>query len=86
MQCVQVSEYTLNNYGPQQQKNYLKMLREKMRAAARKPDMGRDRCDIKAAYFSIRAEKHNTCYRIRNTHIEIIDVLHQSIEPKLHIG
>lgn len=83
---VQISDYTLNNFGRQQQKNYLKMLRERMRAVAKRPEKGRDRCDIKAGYYSIQAEKHHIYYRIRDTHIEIIDVLHQSMEPKLHIG
>ena len=83
---VQISEYTLNNYGRQQQKSYLKMLREHMRAVARRPEKGRDRCEIKTGYCSIQAEKHRIYYRIRESHIEIIDVLHQSMEPKTHIG
>ena len=66
-------------------KKYLKMLRDRMRTAAKNPDKGRDRSEIKPGYYSVRAEKHHIYYRIRDTHIEIIDVLHQSMEPKRHI-
>jgi toxin ParE1/3/4 len=57
-----------------------------MCAVAKSPEKGSDRRDIKAGYYSVQAEKHHIYYRIRDTHTEIIDVLHQSMEPKLHIG
>ena len=81
----QISDYTLENHGEQQRKKYLKMLRDKMRAAAQRPEMGKHRDDIKLGYFCIRAEKHRIYYRISDSHIEIIDVLHQSMEPTLHL-
>jgi len=56
-----------------------------MRAASKNPDKGQERSDIKDGYYSIRAEKHHIYYRVRDTHIEIIDVLHQSMEPGLHL-
>jgi toxin ParE1/3/4 len=82
---LQISHYTLNNYGQQQKKKYLKMLRTRMRTAAKNPEEGQERNDIKAGYYSLRAEKHPIYYRVRDAHIEIIDVLHQSMEPKLYI-
>ena len=81
----QIGNYTLANYGQQQKKAYFKMLRDRMREAAKKPDNGQDRSDIKAGYFSIRTEKHHIYYRVRDTHIEIIDVLHQSMKPNRHL-
>ena len=57
-----------------------------MRAAAKNPERGEGRGDIKTGYYSLQAEKHHIYYRIRDSHIEIIDVLHQSMEPKIHIG
>lgn len=81
----QISRYTLKNHGEQQRRAYLKMLRTKMRSAAKDPLKGKDRSDIKAGYFSLQAEKHHIYYRIRDTHIDIIDVLHQSMAPTLHI-
>lgn len=83
---IQISQYTLENLGQQQKKSYLKMLRDQMRAAAKNHEKGRERSEIKVGYYSVQAEKHHIHYRIRNTYIEIIDVLHQSMEPKIHIG
>jgi toxin ParE1/3/4 len=81
---IQISHYTLDNYGQQRKKKYLKMLRTRMRTAAKSPEKGQKRNDVKVGYYSLRAEKHHIYYRIRDTHIEIIDVLHQSMQPKLH--
>ena len=81
----QIRDYTMENYGLQQKKAYLKMLRGRMRLAAKTPENGKERSDIKEGYYSIQAEKHHIYYRIRDTHIEIIDVLHKSMEPGLHI-
>ena len=82
---VQISQYTLDNFGERQKKSYLKMLRDRMRAAAKNPEKGRARGDIKTCYYSVQADKHPIYYRIRDSHIEIIDVLHQSMETKIHI-
>lgn len=82
---IQISEYTLGNFGEQQKRKYLKMLRERMREAAASPTKGRERNDIKQGYYSIQAEKHHNYYRQGNACIEIIDILHQSMEPSLHL-
>jgi toxin ParE1/3/4 len=61
------------------------MLQERMREAAASPNKGRERNDIKQGYYSIQAEKHHIYYRLGDAHIDIIDVLHQSMEPSLHL-
>lgn len=81
----QISRYTRENFGERQKRKYLKLLRDKMRSAAKSPDKGQKRSEIKEGYYSIRAGKHHIYYRIKETHIDIIDVLHQSMEPELHI-
>ncbi len=81
----QISRYTTENFGEQQKRKYIKLLREKMRGAANSPYKGQKRSEIKEGYHSIRAGRHHIYYRIQETHIEIIDVLHQSMEPGLHI-
>lgn len=57
-----------------------------MRQVARNPiSEGRSRDEIKPGYYSIRAEKHYVYYRVRDAHIDVIDVLHESMEPNRHI-
>ena len=82
---IQISDYTLKNFGQQQKKKYLKMLRDRMREAAASPTEGRDCNDIMQCYYSVQAEKHHIYYRQGDACIEIIDVLHQSMEPNLHL-
>ncbi len=82
---VQILVYTLENYGLSQKNQYLMMLRDRMSAAAGNPNQGKERSDIKEGYYSIKAGKHCIYYRVRDTHIEIIDVLHQSMEPRWHL-
>ena len=48
------------------------MLRNAMREAAKNPEQGKDRSEIKKGYYSVRAGKHNIYYRIREARIEII--------------
>lgn len=82
----QISLYTLENYGEQQRKKYLGLLREAMQTVAKNPEKGKERPEIKAGYYSISAGRHHIYYRVRDDHIEVIDVLHQSMEPLLHLG
>lgn len=81
----QISQYTTENFGERQRKKYLKMLRDKMRQIAKNPYQRKNRDDIKNGYYSVSAESHHVYYRIRDTQIEVIDVLHQSMEPALHL-
>lgn len=81
----QISSYTLKNFGERQRKKYLSMLRKEMRAVAADPKKGRRRNDIKPGYLSVSVEKHHIYYRISDAHIEIMDVLHQSMEPNFHL-
>ena len=53
--------------------------------ASRQSHQGKERSDIKPGYLSIQAEKHNIYYRITDARIEIIAVLHHSMEPRLHL-
>ena len=57
-----------------------------MRSKAQNPRFGRDRIEIRKGYFSIPSGKHNIYYRKQSSYIEIIDVLHQSMEPTLHLS
>lgn len=82
----QIRDYTLKHYGNRQKKLYMTMIRDKMHQAACNPiSEGRARDEIKPGYYSIRAEKHYVYYRVRDAHIDVIDVLHESMEPNRHI-
>ena len=81
----QISRYTLKQHGETERKTYLKMLWDHMRRIADNPSQGRERKDIKAGYYSLVAGEHSIYYRLRATHVEILDVLHQSMELRLYL-
>jgi toxin ParE1/3/4 len=80
----QIRSYILENFGKQETILYLNALRERMQHLAKHPSDGKTRDEIKAGNSSYFVGKHTIYYRIRITQIEIIDVLHQSMEPNEH--
>ncbi len=61
------------------------MLRDKMKELATAPSNGQERNEIKTGYHSAFVGSHTIYYRVVNEQIEIIDVLHQSMEPMRHL-
>lgn len=80
-----IRAYTLENFGDKQTRRYLQQLRNRMNALADQPHLGKQRDDIKAGYHSYHEGSHMIYYRIRDTHIDIIDVLHQRMDPARHL-
>ena len=80
-----IRDYSLENFGKQQTTAYLKILQKHMKQLAATPTRGKERDEIKAEYYSSFIGAHTIYYRIANTHIDVIDVLHQSMEPNRHL-
>lgn len=80
-----IRAYSLKNFGKQQTTAYLKILQKHMKALAATPSKGVKRDEIKAGYYSSFIGSHTIYYRIAHAHIDIIDVLHQSMEPMRHL-
>ena len=80
-----IKAYSNKNVGPQRTKTYLQNIRNRMQALAENPSRGIIREDLKVGYHSDFVGSHTIYYRVQPTHIDIIDVLHQSMEPSKHI-
>ena len=80
-----IKSYSLKNFGKRQTTIYLKKLHVCMQDLADTPSKGTERPELKKGYYSKFIASHAIYYRISDTHIGIIDILHQSMEPKLHI-
>lgn len=80
-----IRDYTLKNFGKQQTTAYLKILQKHMKDLAATPTRGKERNEIKAGYYSSFIGSHTIYYRIADTHIDVIDELHQSMEPMRHL-
>ena len=81
----EIKAYSLENFGKRQTTIYLKNLRDCMQGLADNPSKGTERPEIKQGYYSQFIASHTVYYRISHTHIGIIDILHQSMEPRLHL-
>lgn len=77
--------YSVKNFGEARAKQYLNSLRDRMRNLSEAPLSGNQRDEIKIGYYSYFEGSHTIYYRIKQHQVEIIDVLHQSMEPRLHL-
>ena len=80
-----IREYSIKNFGNRRTKTYLKNIRKRMQELAENSSLGTIREDLKVGYHSHFVGSHTIYYRVKPTHIDIIDVLHQSMEPSKHI-
>ena len=82
---MNIKHYSTEKFGEAQSKIYLKQLKEGMQSAANKPLNGLKRHDIKVGYFSKPVGAHILFYKIYNTHIGIIDILHKRMDHIKHL-
>jgi len=80
-----IRAYSIKKFGTKRTKAYLQSIRKRMQALAENPSLGIIREDLKVGYHSDFVGSHTIYYRVKTTHIDIIDVLHQAMEPSKHI-
>jgi len=80
-----ILDYSTKNFGRPRAKLYMSALRNRMLQLAESPLLGQKRDEIKVGYYSYFEGSHTIYYRIQSSHIEIIDVLHQSMEPRINL-
>ena len=84
-----IGEYSLNEFGRKQTAIYLGNLHKRMEYLAENPKLGTQRTDLfsDGSCYSYFEGSHTIYYEIANKNtINIIDVLHQSMEPSRHLG
>ncbi len=52
---------------------------------AKSPLLGKSRDYLRPGYRSIQLERHLIFYRVTDTAVEIVRVLHDSMDPELHL-
>ena len=80
-----IKAYSLEQFGKEQTISYLKLIEKKLRMIAESPDIGRKREEIKKGYLSFLAGSNVIFYRKARKHVDIIDILHQSMDPYRHL-
>ena len=80
-----ISARSIESFGVNRTKVYLNHMRDRMQALAINPLLGKARDELKLGFYSSYVGSHTIYYRIQPNQIEIIDVLHQAMEPSKHI-
>lgn len=80
-----IKAYSLELFGEEQTVAYLRFIEKKLQTVAENPDIGRQREEVKKGYFSFLAGSHVIFYRKTKNHIEVIDILHQGMDPYRHL-
>lgn len=78
--------YTLQTYGKKQAIKYLDKIESAFNMLRANPEIGRERPDIKAGYHSLTTEKHVCFYKITESGIYILGLLHGRMDVLNHIG
>jgi len=81
----EIARYTRNKWGAAKQNLYLTALDNKFSWLAKNYDVGKARDEIKKRYFSYPEGRHIIFYRIKKESVEILGILHQSMDVKLHL-
>jgi toxin ParE1/3/4 len=78
-------DYSADRWGNVQANDYLAKLREIIARIAARPSRGRACDDIRPGYFRISAVSHVVFYKKVSGGVEIVRVLHQSMEFDQHL-
>ncbi len=77
----QIKSFSVKQFGLDRAKRYLNEILLAFRELGENPDRGIIRDELMSGYYSYFVGSHTIYYRIKPGVIEVIDVLHQSMEP-----
>lgn len=77
----QIKTFSVKSFGVKRTKRYLNEILWAFRELSENPDKGIIRLELMPGYYSYFIGSHTIYYRIKPDCIEVIDVLHQSMEP-----
>ena len=81
-----IGQYTKEKWGKDQRNRYLAGLDDRFHGLADNPMLGRSRGEIKEGYRSFNEGSHAIFYRVTGRDIEIISILHQSMDVEQHLS
>ena len=76
--------YSIETFGKRRAKRYLESIRQKLQALPDTPGVSL-RDDVRPGYRSVRVESHVIFFRVNDSQIEILDVLHRRMDPSEHL-
>lgn len=80
-----IYEYTFLNFGEEQADNYIEEMESCLQTASEAPFIGRDCSGLRPGIRRHDHQKHAIFYRVRDLDIFVIRILHQQMNPMLHL-
>jgi toxin ParE1/3/4 len=77
--------YTVKRWDVAQAESYMRGLDGSMKLLAENPRMGRSIDDVRVGYFKFPSASHLLVYRLRPGVIEVMRVLHKSMDVERHV-
>lgn len=81
----QIYNYGIGNWGIRQASDYLDNLKEQFWTLAEQPRMGIEREELLPDMRSLPVDSHIVFYRLQQSQVEVIRVLHNRQDPLRHI-
>ncbi len=82
----EIFDYGNYKFGSEQAINYLVGMQSHFEALCKNPEIGRIRKELKIGLLSFPYQSHIIFYRIIDTHVRIIRVLHGSRDLPIHFS
>ena len=80
-----IDDYTAAQFGPLQAIRYLENILDQLDFLAADQKRGNKRDDLGKDLYSYFVGSHTVYYRVSTNRLEVIDILHQSMEPSRHL-
>ncbi len=80
-----IGEYTRAEWGAAQKRKYLDQIKDGFKAVRDAPGIGTRRDDIHRGLRAYLVRKHIIFYRETKSELTIVRVLHESMNPDLHL-
>ena len=81
----EILAYSVKSFGVAQTEHYFEALKECIELLADNPNMGHSAEDILPEYLRFPHESHIIFYKNLSSSILVVRILHERMDPKLHI-
>ena len=80
-----IADFSLEKWGKDQEESYLRMLQNSFQSISENPHLGRSIDDVIPGLPDFWQGRHIILYFITESHIDIVRVLHHSMDIFIHI-
>ena len=83
---ISIRNYTMERWGKEQTSKYLGLLEQRLEWLANNPALGKERDEVEKGYISFPEGRHIIFYRIAESGVEVMSIIHQSEDIDAHFN